>query len=95
MRVLRFIRWALFPTPREVASETRRVASYWRRGFRETREIFVEPFTSASQARRIQALPVSVQDMSCDFCGREIFAGEHYLTNRNRLICCVPCSLGR
>jgi hypothetical protein len=105
MRILRFIRWALFPSPREVASDTRRVASYCQRGFRETREIFVDPFTSASQARRIRALPVAVLDMSCDFCERGVLAGERYLTDRDGdeiltdrdrdAICCVPCFLGR
>jgi hypothetical protein len=95
MRILRFIRWALFPTPREVASETRRVASYWGRGFREVRGIFIDPAVPPSLALRIRALPVAAEDMTCDFCEQEIIAGEHYLPGRDgRVICCLPCSLG-
>jgi hypothetical protein len=96
MRILRFIRWALFPSPREVASETRRVASYWRRGLRDTRDIFAAPFEPPSLALRIRALPVAAEEMPCDFCEQEIIPGEQYLPSRDgRVICCVPCSLGR
>lgn len=96
MSILRFIRWALFPTPREVASETRHVAAYWRRGFREAREIFIDPFAPPLLALRIRALPVSVEVMPCDFCEHAITPGEHYLPSRDgRVICCLPCSLSR
>jgi hypothetical protein len=92
---LRAVRWFLFPTPREVAAETRRIASYAKVGFGDVRKIFFEPLERPSLALRLRDLPVAVTDMPCHFCEHDIIAGEQYLSaRRGRVICCVPCSLG-